>query len=42
VLLAVIVEVAVKTVTLPKLGLGYCCFCGARVCWFCSDCCWSL
>jgi len=34
---AAVVEVAVRTVMLP-----YCCSGGARVCWFCSDCCWSL
>jgi len=40
VLLAAIPEVAVSTVTLPNLD---CCYLsGARVCWFCSDCCWSL
>ena len=34
-LLAAVVEVAARTVTLPNLlNLG-----GARACWFCSDCC---
>jgi len=39
-LLAVVVEVAVRTVTLPYLT--YCYLGGAHVCWFCSVCCWSL
>ena len=34
-LLAAVVEVAVRTVTLPNLLFSG----GARVCWFCSDCC---
>jgi len=37
-LLAAVVKVAVRTVTLPNLLL----FRGECVCWFCSDCCWSL
>jgi len=37
-LLAAVVEVAVRTVTLPNL----CCLGRARVCWFCSDCCRAL
>jgi len=40
VLLAAIPEVAVRTFTLPNLGYSY--VGGACVCWFCSDCCWSL
>jgi len=39
VLLAAIVDVAVRTVTLPNLLLF---IGGAHVYWFCSDCCWSL
>jgi len=37
-LLAAVAEVTVRTVTLPNLLL----FRWARVCWICSDCCWSL
>jgi len=36
-LLAAVVEVAVRTVTLPNLHYYF--SGGARVCWFCSDCC---
>jgi len=40
VLIAAIAEVAMRSVTL--LNLRYCYICGARIWWFCSDCCWSL
>jgi len=36
-LLAAVVDVTLRTVTLPNCYFG-----GPRVCWFCSDCCWSL
>jgi len=40
-LLAAVAEVPVRTVPLPNLSVVQVVH-RARVCWFCSDCCWSL
>jgi len=40
-LLATVAEVPVRTVALPNLTVVQVVH-RAHVCWFCSDCCWSL